>query len=383
MFRDFLHNAARKAALTADALACEVRIPRIFRREHTSGQLCYLSDEDMKKWQQAFLAMVRENRRVNFGYDRRDVVSAFPAARIEVVRKTPACDPRIPIVVLCVKNDLARLKMLVDHYRAAGVEKFAFLDNGSTDGTYEWMLTQRDIDVFRTGDRYSSIVKEAWITRIVSHYGFDRWYILTDSDELVLWQGAERHPVADVVKWAEEHGYTRLEALTLDMYADGPLFSPDDGVELRAKYDRMDSDSYRSVPRRIGRETVDWMTGGPRGRLMGVSTSLTKYPLVYFTEGTISCNAHFQYPYGPVGHVPRCLAILHYKFIGSDKAEFERRAAADSGFAFGGKYYRQYLQHSGDNEATFMYGGSLRLDSSEALRHIREIEPIRFREDSI
>ena len=141
-------------------------------REMNSGTVVSL--DNMNNYYDPAL---KEYCSAGYGFRIRHVIYAFANARIEVVRKTVPCSEDNPIVVLCVKNDIRRIQMLVEHYRSLGVVKFAFLDNGSEDGTFEWLLEQPDIDLYRCLERYQTNVKEGWINRIISHYGFDRWFI--------------------------------------------------------------------------------------------------------------------------------------------------------------------------------------------------------------
>ncbi len=376
--KKLLRNIAKKLVSSAYFTYMEVHLPAIFDQAYRKGQLRYLSAEDFQLWKDAFMCLLREHRRSNYGLNQRQLLTAFPTAQIEVVRHRQSGDSHCPIVVLCVKNDRSRIEMLVKHYRKLGVERFAMIDNGSDDGTYEWLLEQKDIDVYRTTDPYSSCIKEAWINRIVSMYGFNRWYLLTDSDELVKYVGMETHPLSDVVSYAEDNGYDRLEALTLDMYSEQGLYAPiGENGTIEEEYCWMDTDSYEERPKQVGAETVQWLTGGPRKRKMNVSTSLMKFPLVFFKPGTLSANAHFPYPYKELNGVPCVLAIMHYKFLPEDLKEYRRRSAAGSGFAFGGGYYRHYIQNANQPE-TFMYKGSRKYVDSQSLVGIPYIQVIPF-----
>ena len=361
-------------------LYMSVRLPIMYENAHRSGQLAYLSDKDFDAWMGAFQNLLKEHCRSNYGYKQRELLSAFPTANIETVRRTDPGDPRLPIVVLCVKNDRRRIEMLVNHYRELGVVHFAFIDNGSTDGTLEWMLEQPDIDIYKTQDKYASLVKEAWINRIISMYGFDRWYIQTDSDELIKYIGMEDHNILDVVGFAERKGLDRLEAMTFDTYSERGLFVHlEEGRYIEDEYCWIDTDSYEAQPKQVGCETIQWLTGGPRKRMMNVSTSLMKFPLVYFKRGTLSANAHFLYPYQEINESPCTLAIMHYKFLEEDREEFARRAKSDSGFAFGGKYYQNYLQ-VGQDQATFMYEGSRKYIDSNSLNNMPFLQKMEFNE---
>ena len=103
--------------------------------------------------------MLKEFSSTGYRFSVMRTIYSFGSSKIEVVRKTSPCVRENPIIVLCIKNDLKRIQMLVDHYRSLGVEKFAFMDNGSNDGTFEWLINQPDIDLFRCYEPYQTEIK--------------------------------------------------------------------------------------------------------------------------------------------------------------------------------------------------------------------------------
>ena len=354
-----------------------VSIPIRYRKSNKNGELSYLSQEDLDIWANAMVSMLKEYCIYGYNSRVRQIITTFSDSKIKVIRKTepPASDR--PIVVLCVKNDLQRLQMLVEHYRALGIVRFAFMDNGSDDGTYEWCLDQEDIDLYQCLEPYQTLVKEGWINRIVSHYGFNRWYILTDSDELMVYKGMEEHPIDDLVKYGEKHGIKRFKGLTLDTYSESNLFGKTD--DIKKSYRWIDIDSYKAVETQRGDAIVKRLIGGPRYRLMGSRITLSKFPLVYFEPGTFSDSAHYQFPHDCIDSTPCNLGILHYKFIDKDLDVYKERAGQNTGFSGGGKFYKQYLDYLDHNEeATFMYEGSREFTSSEVLSQIELIESLEF-----
>jgi len=56
---------------------------------------------------------------------------------------------------LIVRNEALRLPSTLRHHRSLGVHRFFVLDNGSTDGTLDYVLAQPDVHVFSTTERYS------------------------------------------------------------------------------------------------------------------------------------------------------------------------------------------------------------------------------------
>ena len=346
----------------------------LFERSFAKGELSYLLKEDFTIWKHSMCSMIKEYwTKGRYGFSRRKVVFSFCNSHIKIIRKTDPCDKNKPIVILCVKNDIRRIQMLVDHYREMGIVKFAILDNESNDGTFEWMLDQPDIDLYRCSKQYETNVKEGWINRLISYYGADRWYILTDSDELLVYQGMENNQISNLTLHLDILGVKRVKALTLDTY--GKSLCIKESVNLRSDYRWIDSDSYYEVFGNAGSHRIKRYIGGPRYRLMNSKITLDKHPLVYWEKGTISDYAHYQFPHRLINDAPCMLGILHYKFINTDKQEYMKRASKGSSFAGKGTYYRQYMSFF-DNQKhqSFMYEGSVEFTSSEVLKRIPFIE---------
>src|SRR4051794_26607277 len=86
-----------------------------------------------------------------------------------------------------VRNELARLPALLAHHRRLGVSRFFVIDNGSTDGTVEFLLAQDDVRAWSSGvpfrqARYGA----AWFEAVLGQHGRDHWVVIVDADEL-LW----------------------------------------------------------------------------------------------------------------------------------------------------------------------------------------------------
>ena len=342
----------------------------MYRRAFRRGELSYLSEEDYLVWKKAMLTMLKEFCFAGFNFQIRKTVYTFAKSKIEIVRKSEPGSPEKPIVVLCVKNELQRIQMLTEHYRKLGIEKFAFLDNGSDDGTFEWLSEQADVDLFSCRERYQTHVKEGWINRIVSYYGFDRWYIVTDSDELCTYIGAETHPISDVIAYAEKNGIKRFKGLTIDMYPNGKLYQKTDHIQQ--DYCRMDYNTYYERDKQTGSVHFNEFWGGPRYRRMGSMITLSKWPIVYWEKGTISDSAHFQFPHD---QLPKCecfIGILHYKFIDRDLETYKSRALPGSGFLSGKSHYTLYVSYVEENDHPgFLFADSIVFNGSESLKKIQ------------
>lgn len=365
----------RKAAFLGYYVLSRLFIPIIYNYAYRYGELTYLSREDFLVWEKAMSDLLKEYCLVGYNLRHRIIPYTFAMSKIEVVRKTESKSPHIPIVVLCVKNDLKRVRMLVEHYRQLGIEKIALLDNDSNDGTYEWLKEQSDIDLFRCRDRYQTYAKEGWINRIISHYGFNRWYILTDSDELCTYIGMEEHTIADVTAFAEKNKIKRIKGLTIDMYADKLYIQTDD---IQRDYRLMDYNTYFEKKARVGAIEYDAFYGGPRYRLMKSMITLSKWPLVYWEKGMVTDNAHYQFPHDVLTTNDCYIGILHYKFMNTDWETYKNRAKNNSGFSRGIRY-KEYMDDTEDYDS-FMYEDSTVFTGSESLEKISLISRMQFDE---
>jgi hypothetical protein len=91
-----------------------------------------------------------------------------------------------------VRDEIYFLPFLLEHYRRLGVDHFLFYDDGSNDGSLEFLQAQQDCAIItsstpfgsigRGGVRYCHVLK-AWVPRTV--FG-DRWVLTVDADEFLL-----------------------------------------------------------------------------------------------------------------------------------------------------------------------------------------------------
>lgn len=305
------------------------------------------------------------------------VIYSFLFSNIAVIKKTDIVSDNIPIVVLCVKNDLKKMKMLVSHYRKLGVEKFAVLDNGSGDGTFNWLKKQVDVDLFLSLERYECLAKEGWINRIVSYYGFNHWYVLADSDELAAYIGMERHSLKDVIRFALKRKIKKFKGIMIDMYPAGILFDSHDNIFKEYRW--MDTDTYIEEEDIAGSCKIKWYRGGPRERLMGCHVGLSKYPLCFFEEGTVCAHPHFHYPFDLLESTECYIGILHFKFTEEDLEKYSKIARYGAGYAHNGYEYKKIMEHMQKyNNATFMYEKSVEFVDSYSLKNIRFIKEMDF-----
>jgi len=278
---------------------------------------------------------------------------------------TPPADPHCPIVLLAAKNERVRILAQLRHYRAIGVERFAIIDNGSTDGTKEILQAQADVDLFESGAKFGSTQKAAWLDRLAAAYGTERWFLWADADEFFAWKGMETESVADLCRRLEARGEYKLRSFMLDLYPAGALLDParrDEDFLTDSVYFDGDSDAYLYYPE-IGR-----LTGGMRNRLFDLpDITLSKITLLHFGGDRMLTGAHNIYPHEEDCTGAISSALLHYKFLPRDMEKYRAIVAAGT-YANGSEEYRRYLERFGaDPDLSAEFSGSLRYTGADVL----------------
>lgn len=230
-----------------------------------------------------------------------------------------------PIVFVVVRNELARMKVFFEHYRKLGVTSFVVLDNGSDDGTLQFVAQQKGTKVYQVTDAYESRKRDGWIEKLLILNGQNRWCVVVDADELLDFVDSERRSIADMIRAGSENGNKRIGGVLLDMYAKGAVFTHSDFFETELRY--FDKNSYQicrtEQPGEIRNITV---YGGPRDRMFGGRRSLSKQSVFFYDKDTLYINSHYLYPLLSCNDIPCWYVLRHYKFLKSDKKEFLRRA---------------------------------------------------------
>jgi glycosyltransferase involved in cell wall biosynthesis len=256
---------------------------------------------------------------------------------------------------LVVRNEALRIASVLAHHRRLGVERFLVIDNGSTDGTLDYLTAQPDVALFRTDESYAAARSGLdWINAVLDAHGDGRWTLTIDADELFIYPGFERVDLRDFCAFLEGQGAQGVMALLLDMYGEGEvgeaLHTP--GAPLTDVCPWFDPGPYRYV--RAGPFPHVQFMGGPRARLFDFEPYqprppvISKVPLVRWRRGLrYGLSTHAITPI----ELPAMVAgLLHFKFLSDFRARVA--AAVDGGQFHGGsreyRAYRDYLDRNGD-----------------------------------
>lgn len=153
------------------------------------------------------------------------------------------------VVVVLAYNEILRLPAFMKHYRSIGIEKFLFVDNGSTDGTSQYLKEQPDVEVISTQKPFKSY-KSTGRELIADTFLEGHWVIFPDADELLVYPGWPDLSVPELVQYLDEGGFEALFTTMVDMYPRGGLAevtyrAGDDLVETCPYFD---PEGYRFNP---------------------------------------------------------------------------------------------------------------------------------------
>lgn len=330
------------------------------------SKLQYLSERDLSIYKKNFERTLQDYasqpdrqemmRKIIVGFYQSDITSEKISFHKDAVGQDDVT------LITVVKNDIPRCKLLFSYYRNLGIRHFIVLDNNSDDGTFEWLMEQPDINLYRCQAPYETYRKEAWVNRLISTCGFNRWYLIVDSDELVDYIGSDRYSISDLAKMLRQRNETRGKGMLIDMYSENDLFQTEcEYSEIPEKFCYYDLEGYRMVTDGF----VDHWEGGPRERVLGTKHIwVSKSPLVYYDEDTLVINAHFQYPISVGDKSPDVFFIRHYKYLKSDYKAFAERVKKGN-FANGSQFYKTAIEgHSKGEAINFMHEKSKKYISS-------------------
>jgi glycosyltransferase involved in cell wall biosynthesis len=252
--------------------------------------------------------------------------------------------------VMIVRNEVLRLESNLKHHRDLGVDRFFVIDNGSDDGTIEFLEAQPDVHLFATADKFSSSWGGAlWKNALLDAYATGHWVLNLDADELFVFPRFEALGLRNFCTFLDGADARGVFCLMLDMYSDR---SPAEtrhppGASLIETCPFFDRRTYQLL-RAEGLFPPMQIYGGVRERLFRQhlgdryrAPMISKVPLVKWAVGDrFTAASHHMTPV-PLADVTGVL--LHFKFL----SDFASRAAIES--ARGEHYlnsieYRAYLE---------------------------------------
>lgn len=263
---------------------------------------------------------------------RRLLLRAFRKRRqlSPVMDRTASIAPDDILAASTVRNEIARLPFFLEHHRKLGVRHFLFVDNGSDDGTAEYLAQQPDVSLWASTHSYKlSRFGVDWLTWLQLKHAHGHWCLTVDADEILIYPHHDTRPLPALVDWLERQGRQSFGALMLDMYPKGQLSAQeyregDDPFDILCWFD---GGNYM-IRRKPDLQNL-WIQGGVRARRFFATEpkrapTMGKVPLVKWNRRfAYVSSAHSLLPrrlnrvYDSIGGEAASGVLLHTKFLHS------------------------------------------------------------------
>lgn len=211
-----------------------IEIENCLGRRHVAIELCgkfreRIGDEKFEKnyaklasWHQMQLGKINEARRIYVGQLHenafRGQLPATPPDELKIA-ETENLKRRQLVLVTVLKDEMHRIRAFLRHYRRLGVEVFYMVDNNSSDGTTDFLLQQPDVRLFHTKESFAQTGFGLWWARyLISQYLEDRWCLMVDVDEFLVFPHSEYLSLPQLCNYMEKHGQEVLQTFMLDLF---------------------------------------------------------------------------------------------------------------------------------------------------------------------
>ncbi|MEP4196338.1 MAG: glycosyltransferase family 2 protein [Aliishimia sp.] len=254
-----------------------------------------------------------------------------------------------------LRNEIMRLPFFLEHYRRLGVGHFFIVDNGSDDGSAEYLRAQKDVSLWHTTASYrGSRFGVDWLNWLKMKHAHGHWVVVVDADETLIYPKWETRDLKQLTDWLDDKQQQMMGAMMLDMYPKG---SPDaqsysSGEDPFQVLNWFDAHGYW-VQHQHKLDNF-WLQGGVRARCFFAddparAPTLNKVPLVRWKRGYAFVNStHSALPSrlnhtvhsGGVDQISGVL--LHSKFLPGTAMRAIEEKDRDEHFQAGTRYGDYY-----------------------------------------
>ncbi len=271
-----------------------------------------------------------------------------------VVDRTGRIRGRDLLLFSTLRNERLRLPYFLRYYRELGIDHFLVVDNGSDDGSREYLAQQPDVSLWTTEASYKRArFGVDWLNWLQMRHGHGHWCLVVDPDEFLVYPFCDTRPLRALTDWLDASSIRSFGAMLLDMYPKGPIDAQpyregQDPFEIAAWFD---SGNY-TISRNWLYNNL-WIQGGPRARMFFAddparAPALNKIPLVKWHRSyAYVSSTHMLLPrglnlvYDEWGGEKASGCLLHAKFLHTLTGKAEEELRRGQHYA-GSAEYRAY-----------------------------------------
>ncbi len=275
----------------------------------------------------------------------------------QIANRTAGIQPRDILVFATLRNERVRLPYFLRYYRDLGVDHFVIVDNGSDDGSQEYLAQQPDISLWSTEKSYKRArFGMDWLNWLLRKYAHGHWCLVIDPDEFLVYPFCDTRPLRALTDWLDASSIRSFGAMLLDMYPKGPIDAQPyregrNPFEIASWFDNGNYMIERN--HRFGNL---WIQGGPRTRAFFTdspeqSTALNKIPLVKWDRSfAFVSSTHMLLPrglnlvYDEWGGEKASGCLLHAKFLDTFGAKAAEELERKQHYAASHEYKAYHAQ---------------------------------------
>lgn len=266
------------------------------------------------------------------------------------------------------RDELALLPHWFAHHRQLGVTRFLVVDNGSTDGSLDFLRAQSDVYLFTsTGSFQAANFGALWAEELIVRFGLRGWFAFLDLDEFLIYPECEAVALPAFTGYLDSMGERAVFAPLIDMYANAPLsqakISQAHGPLRVCPF--FDADTLFTNGLEGYSPSGLRYSGGMRARALKIGVCLNKIPLLRVVPGVRLYGGWHFTDVTPVSRTRG--AVLHFKFTERFSQRTQVEAQRGEHWRQGVEYrhYRKMLEVQSDPNLHFP--GSVRFESSQTL----------------
>jgi len=276
-----------------------------------------------------------------------------------VKRRTDQITKSTIILASTLRNERRRLPFFLDYYRKLGIQHFLIVDNGSDDGSREYLADQEDVSLWTTTASYKRAAFGVhWLNYLLRKYAVGNWTLTVDVDEFFVYPHCDTRPLEALTDWLDACSIRSFGTLLLDMYPKGKIADAvykegNDPIDIAPYFDAGNY-AYSLNPKYKNL----WIQGGPRQRVFfstnpSYGPALNKTPLVKWGRATMFVSStHVILPrslnvvYATNGSQLLSGCLLHAKFIDTFTDLMQDKEIQKEHYAAGReyKYYEQLAE---------------------------------------